>query len=164
MHDVIQAKRERRKERTRLPFSIAWTNVFFFSSAENKKEKRKRKPCCTSSLFSTERMTESLFLFSFWNRKGKDREQNHHPLPDLSFWKAWIFFLSPLAEVIMHHLSLLFLSWRRKRKKKRTPAYTRGNHFPFSFRQKKKRKEKESSDEPSFPSPNRGGREDGFLL
>ena len=63
MHDVIRAKEkeerekrnpphtpfpaiflyENKKERTRLPLSIAGTKVFFFSSAENKKEKRKRK-------------------------------------------------------------------------------------------------------------------------
>ena len=36
--------------------------------------------------------------------------------------------------------------------------------FAFFVQTEEKRKEKESNDEPSFPSPNRGEREDGFLL
>ena len=129
-----------------------------FLLQKTKKRKEKENPCCASSLFSTERMTESLFLFSFWNRKGKRRGTRSSSFPDLSFWKAWISLLSLLTEVIMSSFLLL----KTKIKNKRTPASICRNRLPFSYRQKKK--EKENNGEPSFPSSGKDGREDGSLL
>ena len=71
-------------------------------------------------------------------------------------YKRGISFLSPLTEVIMSS----FLILKTKKKKEENASIHMQESFAFFVQTEEKRKEKENNNDPSFPSPNRGERED----
>lgn len=126
MHDVIHAKRERRKrEKESAPQA-----VFI------KKKKRKDSP---SFLHCVDECL--LLFFSRKQKREKKKTGNEIIILSLSFLLEGMDIL-PFSIDGSHYASPLssFLLLKTKRKKKRTPASICRNRLPFSYRQKKKEK------------------------
>lgn len=166
MHDVIHVKRERRKRELAFPFPLRGRMSSSFLQQKTKKRKEKENPCfASSSLLSSPQKEWRKVFSSFLSETGKEKdgEQDHHPF--LIFpsgrraYKRGISFLSLLTEVIMSS----FLILKTKKKKEENASIHMQESFAFFVQteEKKKRKRKQQW---SFPSPNRGGREDWFLL
>lgn len=184
MHDVIHAKRERRKrEKESAPQAVFMKKeekkglAFLsplrgrmsssFLQQKTKKRKEKENPCFASSSLLSSPQKEWRKVFSSFlseTRKEKDGERDHHPFlifpsgrhgyPSFLYWRKSLCIISLFFSSLVNE----------KKKEENASIHTRKSFSFFVQTEEEKRKEKESSDEPSFPSPNRGGRDDGFLL
>ena len=109
-----------------------------FFCLKRKRKRKKENPCCASSSLLYGKNNGKSFPLFFLKQERKRQVQDHHSFLIFPFgrrtYKRGISFLSPLAEVIMHHLSLLFLSWRRKRKKEENASIHMQESFAFFVR------------------------------
>ena len=124
-----------------------------FFCLKRKRKRKKENPCCASSSLLYGKNNGKSFPLFFLKQERKRQVQDHHSFLIFPFgrrtYKRGISFLSPLAEVIMHHLSLLFLSWRRKRKKEENASIHMQESFADFVRAQE---EKRKSSTLSFPS------------
>lgn len=148
-----------RKERTRLPLSIAVANAFFFLQQKTKKRKEKENPCCISSSLLYGKSDGKSFPL-FFLKQEREKTGNKAIIPYLIFPSGRRTYKRGIGG--SHYVFFSSLE-NEKKKEENTSIHTRKS---FSFKQKKKKKEKKKKATMNLPSHLRtetGERTDSFF-